>query len=44
MTIVNVEQLRTIVEVEFSDIITDSVVSEINQLRLILRDGSFGIH
>jgi hypothetical protein len=41
MTIVNVEQLRTLVEVEFSDIITDSVVSEINQLRLILRDGSF---
>lgn len=41
MSIVNVEQLRNLVEVEFPDIITESVVSDINELRLILIDGSF---
>lgn len=41
MSIVNVEQLRNLVEVEFPDIIKESVVSDINELRLILIDGSF---
>ncbi|MCK5720191.1 MAG: hypothetical protein KAH84_09630 [Thiomargarita sp.] len=41
MIILNVEQLRNLVEVEFSDIIMESVVSNINELRLILIDGSF---
>ena len=41
MSRINVERLRNSVEVEFADIIIESVISDINELRLILVDGSF---
>ena len=41
MSFVDVEKLREIAEVEFSDIIMDAFVSDINELRIILKDGSF---
>jgi len=41
MSIVNVKQLQQIAEVEFSDIVAEAVVSDINELRIILMDGSF---
>ena len=41
MSFVDVEKLREIAEVEFSDIVMDAFVSDINELRIILKDGSF---
>lgn len=41
MTQINVEKLREIAEVEFADIVEEAVSPDINELRIILRDGSF---
>ena len=41
MSFVDVEKLREIAEVEFSDMVMDAFVSDINELRIILKDGSF---
>ena len=41
MSLVDVERLREIAEVEFADIVTDGYVPDLNELRLILSDGSF---
>jgi hypothetical protein len=36
-----VERLREIAEVEFSDIVAEAHVPDINELRIVLTDGSF---
>lgn len=41
MSLVNVERLREIAEVEFADIVVEAFVPDINELRIILTDGSF---
>ena len=41
MTQVDIGQLRDIAEVEFSDIVSEAISSGINELRIILHDGSF---
>ena len=41
MSFVNVERLREIAEVEFSDLVTEAFVPDTNALRIILTDGSF---
>ena len=41
MTQVNIGQLRDIAEVEFSDIVSEAISPDINELRIILHDGSF---
>ena len=41
MSLVNVERLRKIAEVEFADIVKEAFVPDINALRIILADGSF---
>ena len=41
MSLVDVERLREIAEVEFGDIVIEAFIPDINELRLILRDGSF---
>ena len=41
MTRINVGQLREIAEVEFSDIVVGTIIPDINELRIILSDGSF---
>lgn len=41
MSQVDVEQLRKIAEVEFADIVDEAIVPDINELRVILTDGSF---
>jgi len=41
MSLVDVERLREIAEVEFGDIVADSYVPDINELRLVLIEGSF---
>jgi hypothetical protein len=41
MTRINVEQLREIAEVEFSDIVVGTIIPDINELRIVLSDGSF---
>ena len=41
MSLVDVERLREIAEVEFADIVADGYVSDLNELRLILIEGSF---
>lgn len=41
MTIVDVEHLRKIAEIEFSGIVVDAYVPDLNELRIILSDGSF---
>ncbi len=41
MTQVDIEQLRDIAEVEFSDIVREAISPDLNELRIILRDGSF---
>jgi len=38
---VDVERLREIAEVEFADIVLEAFVPDINELRIILSDGSF---
>jgi Family of unknown function (DUF6516) len=41
VSLVDVERLRQIAEVEFVDIVLEAVIPDINELRLILTDGSF---
>ena len=41
MNKVDAEQLREIAEVEFSDIVKEAVISDINELRIMLKEGSF---
>ncbi len=41
MSLVDVERLREIAEVEFADIVIEAFVPDINELRIILSDGSF---
>ena len=41
MSLVDVERLREIAEMEFADIVTEVFVPDINDLRVILADGSF---
>lgn len=41
MSMVNVGRLREIAEVEFVDIVVEAFVPDINELRVILTDGSF---
>ena len=41
MSLVDVERLREIAEVEFADIVADGYVPDLNELRLILIEGSF---
>lgn len=39
--IVDIEKLKDIIEIEFSEIIEDVVPTDINELRIVLNDGSF---
>ncbi|MGH9427838.1 MAG: toxin-antitoxin system TumE family protein [Terriglobia bacterium] len=41
MSVVDVERLREIAEVEFADIVAEAVVPDANELRVILNEGSF---
>ena len=41
MTQVDIGRLRGIAEVEFSDIVSEAISPGINELRIILHDGSF---
>ncbi len=41
MSLVDVERLREIAEVEFADIVVEAITPDINELRIILTDGSF---
>jgi len=41
MSLVDVERLREMVEVEFADIVVESLIPDVNELRFVLRDGSF---
>lgn len=39
--IVDLDKLRDIAEIEFADIVTDVIFTDINELRIIFVDGSF---
>ncbi len=41
MSVVDVERLREIAEVEFADVVVEIVLPDSNELRLLLADGSF---
>jgi len=41
MSLVAIERLHEIAEVEFGDIVAEALIPDVNELRLILRDGSF---
>jgi len=41
VSLVDVERLREIAEVEFADIVAEASIPGINELRIILSDGSF---
>jgi hypothetical protein len=41
MSMVDVERLREIAEVEFADIVAEAAIPEANELRVLLTDGSF---
>ena len=41
MNLVDVERLREIAEVEFADIVVEAIIPDLNELRIILTDGSF---
>ncbi len=41
MTLIDVDHLREIAEVEFADIVSETSIPDANELRLILKDGSF---
>jgi hypothetical protein len=41
VSLVDVERLREIAEVEFADIVVEAITPDINELRIILTDGSF---
>ena len=39
--IVDIEKLKDIIEIEFGEIVEDVVLTDINELRIALIDGSF---
>ena len=39
--IINTTELREIAEIEFSDIVEDVILTDINELRIVLIEGSF---
>ncbi|GFP35815.1 hypothetical protein HKBW3S43_01603 [Candidatus Hakubella thermalkaliphila] len=41
MSLVDVERLREIAELEFADIVVEAFVPGVNEVRVILTDGSF---
>jgi len=41
MSLVDVERLREIAKLEFADIVVEAFIPDINELRIILNDGSF---
>jgi hypothetical protein len=41
MSLVDVKRLREVAEVEFADIVVEAFVPDVNELRVILTDGSF---
>jgi hypothetical protein len=41
LPLVDVERLREIAEIEFADIVAETLIPDINELRIILADGSF---
>ena len=41
MSLIDIERLREIAEVEFAGIVIETFVPDINELRIILSDGSF---
>ncbi|MBU0734543.1 MAG: hypothetical protein KJ573_13635 [Proteobacteria bacterium] len=41
MSLVDIERLRKIAEIEFSDIVKEAFIPDMNELRIILTDGSF---
>ena len=41
MRLVDVKRLREIAEVEFADIVVEAFIPDVNELRVILTDGSF---
>ena len=41
MSLVDVERLREIAQMEFVDIVVEAIIPDINELRIILADGSF---
>jgi Family of unknown function (DUF6516) len=41
VSLTDVERLREIAQVEFADIVVEAIIPNINELRIILTDGSF---
>jgi hypothetical protein len=41
VSLVDVERLREIAQMEFADIVVEPIIPDINELRIILTDGSF---
>jgi hypothetical protein len=41
VSLVDVERLRELAQVEFVDIVVEAIIPDINELRMILTDGSF---
>lgn len=41
MSLVDVERLREVAEVEFTDLVTETIFPDVNELRIFLIDGSF---
>ena len=41
MSVVDIERLREIAEVEFAEIVTEAIIPDANELRILLIDGSF---
>lgn len=41
MTLIDTGQLREIAEVEFSDIVAEALILDVNELRIMLSDSSF---
>jgi hypothetical protein len=39
--IVDIGKLKEIAEIEFSDIVEDQIITDVNQYRIILKDSSF---
>lgn len=41
MSVVDVERLREVAEIEFADLVAEALIPDTNQLRVVLQDGSF---
>ena len=41
MSLVNTQRLHEIAELEFADIVVEALIPDVNELRVILTDGSF---